>query len=236
MHPGLSVHVIWGGDPAKDSNLRHTSVTTMGVTDTFKMSGHQVHNYTIDGGLFEFVLPLDILDFNVVNRGNSNMITWSIANVFNEEFMVLERSYGDQPFTEITRYEDLAAGDYSFTDYNNARVAGPVYYRLAIINYEGETTYSQVIKTVTVRQDEELLSIYPNPVQDMVTVAINLDGVKINGLTITDMTGRMVQQLPFNNQSVTINFRDRVDHNGMYIMGVMLSDGQVIYKRILLTR
>jgi hypothetical protein len=207
----------------------------MGVTDTFNMPGHLAHNYTIDGGLFEPVLPLDILDFNVTVKGNTNQVNWSIANVYNEEYMALEKAYADHPYIEVVRFEDLTEGNYAYTDYSNARAAGVEYYRLAITNYDGEVAYSQVIKAETSRNIGETLAIYPNPTKGMMAIDLNMDDVKITALTITDLTGKLISRQPFNNNSITINIKDRVSLNGMYIMGVELSNGQVMYKRILLS-
>lgn len=224
-----------GGNRAMDSNLRHSTIPTMGITDTFNMPGNLINDYTIDGGLFEPVLPLDIMDFIVNVKGNTNQVNWSIANVYNEAYMALEKAYADHPFTEIARFEGLAEGNYTYTDYSNARAAGVEYYRLAIGNYDGEVVYSQVIKAETGRNAGEILTIYPNPSKGMVAVNLNRSDLKITALTLTDLTGKLISRQPFNNNSITINLKERVSLNGMYILGVELSNGQVMYRRILLS-
>jgi hypothetical protein len=76
------------------------------------------------------------------------------------------------------------------------------------------------------------VSIYPNPVNDLLTVSIAADKAELGALTITDMTGKIVltrsiavaqgdNRMPVNTAALA---------SGSYIIKVQLNNDMVIRK------
>ena len=74
------------------------------------------------------------------------------------------------------------------------------------------------------------LSVYPNPTQSEMTVALNNPSVKIVQMEVYDLTNRKVHQQTVN-QSYSILKMNELD-NGVYVLKVWLDNGDVAIKKI----
>jgi hypothetical protein len=193
---------------------------------------------TWDGGLAASTLPIHILDFSLTSIKNENHISWSIAHVINENYMALEKSYDGIEFFELQRFDELSEGSFSYIDDLNDKRTEVNYYRLAITDYNGKISYSKVIAGRTRMDSPSSSSVitYPNPSTGMVTVELLDNGLQMRSLSIDDLSGKRMMYLPLdNNKSITLSLKDRPELQGVFLIGVELSNGEVVYKRILLT-
>lgn len=110
----------------------------------------------------------------------------------------IQRSTDGNQFTTIGTVP--AAGNstsvrsYSFTDMNaGAPGVKTLYYRLAEIDLDSQMLYSH-IAVVNIAGTSSGISVIPNPGKDLITVHLNSITANDNAsLTITDMTGRRIQ-------------------------------------------
>lgn len=87
-------------------------------------------------------------------------------------------------------------------------------------------TVSQVLSTSDFLASK--FSVYPNPVKDVISIS-NTDNVLVNGITISDLNGRMVKQIKYNNISdIQINVSDL--SSGIYMMNISSDKGTATKK------
>ncbi len=137
-------------------------------------------------------IPVDLLYFNATRNGAINNLAWATAQEINSSKFVVERSSNGGAYTAIG--EIAAAGNststrtYSFVDI--APVRGINLYRLRIVDKDNQARLSW---TRQVRNEGLAnVSVYPNPVQDMLTVNIQADKAVAGQIIITDVNGKAV--------------------------------------------
>ncbi|MDI3320112.1 T9SS type A sorting domain-containing protein [Pinibacter soli] len=141
-------------------------------------------------------LPLKLLSFNAGKQlgssSNTAILTWTAAEQVNTKSFIVERSTDGKNYQEIG--SKAAAGNYAgemtytFTDANAS--TGTNYYRLKMVDIDGQSTYSSV-KTVAFDAAASVnVYIAPNPTRGQFYV---------KGLTqasvvrVIDMSGKVLQ-------------------------------------------
>jgi len=107
-------------------------------------------------------LPLDLVSFTSKAINNAVKLSWTTANEDKVKGFEIERkaSNGDfETIGTISARNQKSIQEYSFTDYNMN--SGVNYYRLKLVDLDGETTYSDIISN-EIRSSVKL-SAYPNP-------------------------------------------------------------------------
>lgn len=193
----------------------------------------------ITGGFSSFYLhggstpiPVNLVDFKVQRAGKVNNVTWSTSQEVNTSHFVIERGNDGTNFTEIGRVTANGNSNtlltYSFVDANP--VKGINYYRLRVVDRDNSGKFSAVR---SVRNEGIAdVSIYPNPVNNEMTLTIDADKAETGALVISDVTGKVVatrtitvaqgnNKLPVNTAALA---------SGAYIIKVQLNDDIVVRK------
>ncbi len=114
-------------------------------------------------------LPIELISFEGETLDNGNLLSWSTATEKNSMSFELQRSYDLNDFETIGTIEAAGNSDrlrnYQFIDYDIS--TGSVYYRLKMIDLDGEFEYSKNIvlnrEGNSSAQSLEMV-LYPNPV------------------------------------------------------------------------
>jgi hypothetical protein len=123
-------------------------------------------------------LPLDMLSFNAHTASKDVNLIWQTANEINTDYFEVMRS------TDLSGWEKIGTvatagfyqgvSSYSYTD-KNVFSAHPkhqtFYYQLKQNDKDGAFTYTPIV-TVN-RSINEAISVYPNPMEHMLTIATN---------------------------------------------------------------
>ena len=123
------------------------------------------------------LLPILLGEFNGINQGSKNVVSWVTNSELNNDYFTVERSIDGEEW-EIVGIQDGAGSSqiplfYSMYDY---KLYLPVtYYRLKQTDYNGEYTYSDIISVNADRVDGvELISeLFPNPANTYATFVYN---------------------------------------------------------------
>jgi hypothetical protein len=141
-------------------------------------------------------LPVTLLDFfATVKSDHSVLLQWQTAQEENSNYFDVQRSATGSDYTFIGRM--TAAGNsslvknYAFPD--ETPLAGTNYYRLKMVDLDGEYKYSNVV-VVTGTTDESDLEILGNPFTDQVKIKINQSKESNVTLTLIDMSGRIYKR------------------------------------------
>lgn len=141
-------------------------------------------------------LPIELLVFEANLVKDRVDIYWETASELNNDFMAVERSTDGKDFETIQTVKGKSYSDdlmqYEHTD--NKPLIGTSYYRLRQVDFDGTTTYH---KAVAVRFNSEKTDwiMYPNPANNVFTIAFN-DIIEENTtISIIDGFGRVIKDL-----------------------------------------
>lgn len=145
------------------------------------------------------VLPLQLLSFAAVKRGNTVLLEWETDNEINTSHFELYRA--GQPVSLQYLDKIAAAGssgarhNYSYTDVNPLKGMG--YYQLKMIDNDSKYSLSNVARVNM--EDMASFNVYPNPVTGN-TLFVDYNGGKINGIKLIAMDGKELA-CSYDNQS-----------------------------------
>ncbi len=150
------------------------------------------------------VLAANFKDVKAVQNKDAITITWQTLNESDTKSFTVERSGNANDYVGINTVPAKGvASNYSYTDKNP--LDGISYYRIKENAANGTNTFSPVVKVVF--NSTGIISLYPNPAKNMVTVkGLNKNSTAV--IKITDMQGREISSQNFTqNSSATLNIR-----------------------------
>ena len=145
--------------------------------------------------------PVKFLGFNVTKNKNDAFITWQVENeTALTDHYEIERSVNGVDFgkvaTLLPKNNGSSANIYDLTDLNltAVRTSGVIYYRVKQFDKDGKFVTSPV-KSVRLDGKQLAVAVYPNPIRNYANVTLDLvDDAEVL-LTITDASGKQVQNL-----------------------------------------
>ena len=199
------------------------TVDIVDVTNpTFVLPVTENHPYSIAIRKVQ-VLPVTLEYFNAQPKANSSLLTWATSGGQNNKGFGIERSADANIWNSLGTVESKSAGGnsnsvYSFTDVhvNN----GVNYYRLKMIDINGDFSYSKVVKVEFVNGRMKV-SIYPNPTSS----SFYIDGIEDGSqLRIFDGVGKLILSKEAINNHHMVNLEGLA--NGSYFMIIKDKENQ----------
>ncbi|MBN2777095.1 MAG: T9SS type A sorting domain-containing protein [Bacteroidales bacterium] len=139
-------------------------------------------------------LPVELTSFSC-NCNNDNVeIVWQTASEINNHFFVIQKSDDLINFEDIKQISGNGNSNsiinYQYTD-NNTH-SGTTYYRLKQVDFDGTTSYSDIVSTNCFNEAHEpKIIVYPNPFNN--DLNITTEGIsEITKIEIIDGLGKMV--------------------------------------------
>ena len=182
-------------------NWLNEGTTATGTTGAGNVTSNSISSWSPFAlGSITNTLPLHWL--NVTGNLNPNkqaVLNFKVIenNVAKYE---IEKSNDGSSFTSIATISSKGNGEnnYQFTDVIS--LVGITFYRVKQIDNDSRYSYSSVIKLSN--QLLSILSIYPNPVKDLLCIS---DATVGNKVVIMDISGKVLQQLPIVKTSFNID-------------------------------
>ena len=146
-------------------------------------------------------LPVKLSSFSVDIKDNTAALSWSVENQdANSSHFEIERSANGKDFSQvaIVNATNNTKQSYSFND-NDPSLSGSVYYRLKMVDKNGPFAYSE-IKTVQFANTGFSVLVYPNPMQSVSKLRVNLEKPQVIKVSISNSTGNLVQHFEINGQ------------------------------------
>ncbi len=143
----------------------------------------------------KLVLPIELVLFTASCNGNSVDVKWTTASEKNNDYFILERSYDAVNFTEIARIAGAGTSieehNYAFVDYEY--YGGEMYYRLKQVDYDGQSSMSEMIAVRCDESDlEPAVAVFPNPFRSELTLSLSNFGNKPATIEVYDIMGVLV--------------------------------------------
>ena len=141
----------------------------------------------------QVALPVSLAHFKGLNLNETILLEWQTSTELNNDYMAIERSADGKQFREIGRVNGAGTTNipqqYSFTD--RAPFLGTNYYRLRQVDYDGKTTFHDVI-TVNYQMKNILIRLTPNPTTDRLEVQLAQLAEKSLDIVLYNMYGQSI--------------------------------------------
>ena len=166
---------------------------------------------------------------NVQERGV--VLNWSSRYNDTTAFYIVERSLDGQNFEKLGEVTSINTQT-SFKFIDRKPYSEVSYYRLQVIDYDGNAYTSNLVSLYIPSQGKPALVLYPMPVGNANTLNLNFQGIQKNTkaiITITDHFGRQVLSKEIDVNS--LNSHNEIELNGLlspgnYQMTVLGHSGQ----------
>jgi hypothetical protein len=213
--------------------LPHSQVTVMpynsGYYAEYKVDRFSEFWINNGGPTNDVPLPLSLLSFTADLKNATGILNWQTAKEINTQSFIIEKSVDGVHFKQIGRILSKNNGsvvnNYSFTDDNLA--SGKNYYRLKMVDLDGQFTYSPV-RAITYNQNNFEVMVYPNPASGN-TVNIRTSS-NCSSLELKDMTGKRLQLVVASGKQNTLDVSGI--SSGLYVLVITTDAGTKLEKII----
>jgi hypothetical protein len=153
------------------------------------------------GDCASIVLPVELASFDAVISGDRVELNWATASELNNAGFELQRATKQTTFRKIA----FVAGAGTTTEPRSYRFSDPnieanvhYRYRLKQIDFDGTTSFSEVVEVFTENPSAvELSEIYPNPIAGgRATLRINIANDQEGRVEVFDVRGALVDSKP----------------------------------------
>lgn len=186
-------------------------------------------------------LPVELIRFEAEPNETSVQLRWTTESELNNDYFTIERSTTGSNFIPVGNVAGAgtssATNMYEFTD--EVIFSGRLYYRLKQTDFDGTTSYSDIIYVTT--QSTEAISVFPNPVRIGNNIHVQLKEESAQGLyqvLLCDAMGKVFPTEPTQAEGNTLTIEPTVPlMPGMYILKITLPEtNKTIVQRISVIR
>lgn len=190
-----------------------------------------IHTNTFETQVQGIALPVSLSSFNAVPERNQVNLDWNVLWEDNFSHYVVERrtEYDDR-FKSIAKVDAINIASYTSID-NQISQAGTYYYRLSMVDNDGNTQYSDVV-SVEIHDVNSDVMIYPNPANDYLVIENNSDHE--GHVIIHNVTGAFIEEYTFSSMS-SQQLDLRNISKGMYFVSIY-KDGTKEVKKIFIDK
>jgi predicted extracellular nuclease len=141
-------------------------------------------------------LPVTLTHFSAAKISDKVLLNWKTSREINTKEFIIERSGDGANFFAIgnlTAINTLSGSQYEWADNTPAAIN---YYRLKIIDQDGQFNYSKIVKINFGKQTD--IQVNPNPATSFITIRFNDVSVTSAQVQLFDLNGRMIKQQSIN--------------------------------------
>jgi len=181
-------------------------------------------------------LPITLSLWNGVYKNNKTYLTWQAENAVQFSHFVIEHSVDGVHFSSLGQVIAASSGalaqQYSFEDISPA--SGLNYYRLKMVDQDGQYTYSGII---TIRTDATgiQISATPNPFADHMVVTIQSKTDETANLRVINSDGKLVwRKTMYVNAGTNVQYLNDLQSlpKGMYVIKIIKGNTTAEFKMV----
>jgi hypothetical protein len=138
------------------------------------------------------VLPIKLLQFDVLRQGNTALVSWATTSEINSSYFEIERSADGKDWSSIGKVQatnNNSQNQYSFSD--ASPLNGNNYYRLEQVDNDGSTQYSPT-KILKFGSDDDEITVFPNPSNAFFDLSKNSGDIA--QYEIADASGKIIRK------------------------------------------
>lgn len=158
-------------------------------------------------------LPLDFLSVDAKTQGQTNItvkVTWSTTNEVNTKDFEVQRRQNDSDFKTIGVVESKnVQGVHQYIYLDKDANNGVNYYQIKQNDKDGKYTSSKIVFVNIGLDQDKLLSAFPNPVNDLITIN-HLVAKENANVKVIDLSGRTIisKNIVLGNTQSTLNVQE----------------------------
>ena len=173
------------------------------------------------------LLPVDFISFTASKNDNEQVnLFWSTASINQNSIFKIERSYKNEMFSEIgtinSKVNFNPINNFSFVD-NDKQKGETVFYRIKEVDQDGKYVYS---KTIYLTLQKEIVSIFPNPVNEVLHIRSSIKSNTANEISIYTIAGIFIEKFITTENNVDINISD-LNEGEYFIVRSAIGDSSV---------
>jgi hypothetical protein len=219
------VKVVDNAQRTEDWNATATELTVTGNTEMFR-------GVAFTPGSDVVVLPIKLQAFTGSLNKDIAILKWTTSSEINAKEFQIEQSTNGLNFRNVgsvSALNRIGGASYSYDD--NGLVSGNNYYRLKLVDKDGQSAYSKVIVINKGENSGLQVAVYPNPTTAVINITHPLVEQKTT-LLISDLSGRVImeKELGFGTKQSTINVSSFT--KGQYNIIITNAKGRMVSKFI----
>ena len=203
-----------------NNSISYWNRTQYGIPSAYSVAVPGFNIYNTAWTLTSLIspLPIELLSFEAIPEEKHVNLHWATASETNNSFFTVEKSVNATDFYEIGRIRGAGNSttikEYTLDDGNP--VYGISYYRLKQTDFDGMTSYSDVVP-VNYKKAISHYSLFPNPAHENTYLLSDVEGESI--VTIKDVEGKEVKSFIIKGKQInTLDIAGLVQ--GMYFIEV----------------
>jgi hypothetical protein len=177
----------------------HAYVTTT-YTATLNGTYNMVLEYYQNGGnqrvsfnVSSTLLPINLISWTASSpAAGQEQLKWKCTDAIDFDHFEIQRSTDGQLFSDVHTTAAINGGDGSYTYTDQYGYSGTVYYRLAMVDKDGNTSYSNIVTLSD--KDGQNARIYPTVVENGSIFVETTEPVSQVRLELFDMSGRKLSE------------------------------------------
>ena len=181
----------------------------------FNTSNIAWHSYNV----LTSALPVTLTNIDARYSANTVKINWTTANEVNISKYILQKSSDAKSFTDAYSIPAKPGNNnvYEYADFN-VLSKGVEYYRLKIVDIDGNYNFSKVI-AVSIAGKASFFTITPNPASSFTTLNFG-QPMQHAQVAVYSLDGKRLLSQEIESQSSTYSLNIQALQNGMYIVSV----------------
>ena len=182
-------------------------------------------------------LPVELLSFSANCLNDEVLLNWVTANEINSDYFVVQRSDDLLNWKDLTYVEAAGNSNHNLNyNYNDLLMKESIiYYRLKIVDMDGSFNNSNVITVSCKGESDFNFELYPNPVNQKLTVRfLNNDAESVK-LYMTNSIGQIVYQTKFVELEFSTEIKLDVSNlpEGIYMLNIVYnSSGRLVSRKL----
>lgn len=157
------------------------------------------------------LLPLQLLDFHANKQNTAVNLSWTTTREVNTAYFEVGRGTDGRNFSKLTRIATNTNTSINTYNYIDQRPLSTNFYRLKMVDIDGNFKYSAVLKINFVGAQK--LEVFPNPANSVLTI----NGINNNELVkLISSDGKLLLQKRASGQSMTMDISTLSP--GLYIL------------------
>ncbi|MEI6948302.1 T9SS type A sorting domain-containing protein [Paraflavisolibacter sp. H34] len=179
------------------------------------------------------VLPVTLVRFSAIKEGTSAFLNWETANEEQFSHYVVERSQDGVSYAPMATVaaQGGTANTYAYTD--KGLPAGSLYYRLRMVEADGRSSFSKVIRLSATGGSPLAITVSPNPAKTTIALAVENDREGRATISLLDATGKQVwverRNVPAGSSSLRIGHPAHLGR-GLYLVKVEMNQSVITTK------
>lgn len=228
--PASSVNVTYMGNAPAISGSNISSVASTNAAYT---ANPNLPSFTGSCNTSFTFLPVELTNFEGKCSNAGNIIKWSSAREEDNLGFMVQRAEEDMIFKDLAfvdgNFSSNESHDYSYTDYTAGDKT--VYYRLQQFDYHSVKNTSNTIAVRSCNStSDEMLSYFPNPVKNILTLNIRTQIEKMIEVEIYNSLGVLIKKVSFENSNNHLEIDLQELETGNYFARLNIDDRIKILK------